>query len=86
MGTLAECRCECGKLMARTTPHGLELKCRGCKRIITVSFDAGGWRIAVGTGAPVEIESTIPRPAATSAQRLHPRSSSTTRTPEGALT
>ena len=29
-------RCECGSLMARITPAGLELKCRRCKRVVVV--------------------------------------------------
>lgn len=29
-----DCRCECGKLLARLTPEGIELKCRGCKRTL----------------------------------------------------
>ena len=27
-----ELRCDCGSLLARWTPDGLELKCRRCKR------------------------------------------------------
>jgi hypothetical protein len=26
-------RCECGSLMAKRTPAGIEIKCRRCKRI-----------------------------------------------------
>ncbi len=73
MGTRAECRCECGKLVARTTDHGLELKCRGCKRIITVSFGDGSWRVTAGSGATVQdihVDPQGQRPA--SAPRLTP--------------
>jgi len=30
-------RCPCGSVMARVTVAGLELKCRRCKRVITVA-------------------------------------------------
>ena len=38
-------RCHCGSLMARVTAQGIELKCRRCKRVITVPVAAsqGGW-------------------------------------------
>jgi len=29
-------RCHCGSLMARVTRAGLELKCRRCKRVVTL--------------------------------------------------
>ena len=29
-------RCDCGSLMARLTPHGIELKCRRCKNIVVL--------------------------------------------------
>jgi hypothetical protein len=29
-------RCHCGSLLARLVPGGVELKCRRCKRTITV--------------------------------------------------
>lgn len=34
-----ELRCDCGSLLARWTPDGLELKCRRCKRRIVVPMD-----------------------------------------------
>lgn len=37
-----EIRCECGSLLARWTPTGLELKCRRCKRRVLVPFDGRG--------------------------------------------
>jgi len=32
-----ELRCACGSLMARVTTHGIELKCRRCKRVVVVA-------------------------------------------------
>jgi hypothetical protein len=49
----ADCRCACGKLIARATPAGLELKCRGCKRVITVSSSPAGWRVLADGGDTV---------------------------------
>ena len=34
-----EVRCHCGSLMARVTEHGIELKCRRCKRVVLVDTD-----------------------------------------------
>lgn len=34
-----EVRCHCGSLMARVTDHGIELKCRRCKRVVLVATD-----------------------------------------------
>ncbi len=34
-----EVRCHCGSLMARVTEHGIELKCRRCKRVVLVATD-----------------------------------------------
>ena len=38
-------RCECGRLMARRTSAGIELKCRRCKRVVVVPTPPGdgGW-------------------------------------------
>ena len=33
-----ECRCGCGSLLGRLRPDGVELKCRRCKRAITLTF------------------------------------------------
>jgi hypothetical protein len=33
-----ECRCGCGSLLARLRSEGVELKCRRCKRVVTLSF------------------------------------------------
>jgi hypothetical protein len=32
-------RCGCGKLAARVTPQGVEIKCSRCKRVIIVSWN-----------------------------------------------
>lgn len=33
-----ELRCECGRLQARITPLGIELKCGRCKRLTTIPY------------------------------------------------
>jgi hypothetical protein len=33
-----ERRCGCGSLLARLLPEGVELKCRRCKRVVTLTF------------------------------------------------
>ncbi len=39
-----ETRCECGQLIAKVRGQGLELKCKRCKRIVTIPFSAiEGW-------------------------------------------
>jgi len=39
-----ELRCVCGKLMAKLTAKGIELKCRGCKRIFAIPYSQiEGW-------------------------------------------
>jgi len=39
-----EVRCGCGRLMARLTPAGIELKCGRCKRIVVVpAMPQTGW-------------------------------------------
>ncbi|AKU90964.1 hypothetical protein [Vulgatibacter incomptus] len=37
-----EVRCLCGNLLARLVPGGVELKCRRCKRSITLPLQSGG--------------------------------------------
>jgi phage FluMu protein Com len=48
---IRDARCECGNLLARLTPRGVEVKCRRCKRVvllpITPSEDEKG-----GDGPP----------------------------------
>jgi phage FluMu protein Com len=33
-----QCRCECGNLLAKMAPEGIEVKCRRCKRIVLIRF------------------------------------------------
>ncbi|MGH7786363.1 MAG: hypothetical protein ACRERC_05815 [Candidatus Binatia bacterium] len=35
----AEVRCDCGSLLARWTPQGVELKCRRCKRHVILPIE-----------------------------------------------
>lgn len=35
----AEARCECGQLIAKLRGDNLEVKCKRCKRIVTISYD-----------------------------------------------
>jgi len=37
-------RCECGNLVAKLTPHTVEIKCRRCKRIRVIPADQLGER------------------------------------------
>lgn len=40
----SETRCECGQLIAKVVGGGLELKCKRCKRIVTIPFSSiEGW-------------------------------------------
>lgn len=42
--TKRETRCECGQLIAKVRGHGLELKCKRCKRIVVIPFASiEGW-------------------------------------------
>jgi len=34
----SEARCECGQLVAKLLPDGVELKCKRCKRIVLIPF------------------------------------------------
>jgi phage FluMu protein Com len=48
-----ETRCECGQLIAKVREHGLELKCKRCKRIIVIPFAAiEGWTELSSSDAP----------------------------------
>lgn len=39
-----ELRCHCGQLMARVIGHGVELKCKRCRRLVVIPFsDIQGW-------------------------------------------
>lgn len=35
----AEARCECGQLIAKLRGANLEVKCKRCKRIVTISYN-----------------------------------------------
>lgn len=37
-GDAAEHRCACGSLLARLSAHGVELKCRRCKRVVVIAW------------------------------------------------
>lgn len=48
-GLEKETRCECGQLIAKVRGHGLELKCKRCKRIVVIPFAAiEGWSEGIG--------------------------------------
>lgn len=34
----SEHRCDCGQLLARIVPQGVELKCKRCKRLSVIAF------------------------------------------------
>ncbi len=34
-----EARCECGQLIAKVHGDNLELKCKRCKRIVSITYD-----------------------------------------------
>ena len=41
-----ETRCECGQLIAKAQMDGIQLKCKRCKRIVTIPFASiGGWTL-----------------------------------------
>lgn len=43
LGRLAdEFRCECGQLMARWLDEGIQLKCKRCRRLVTIPFSEIG--------------------------------------------
>lgn len=37
---LPEARCACGRLLARLTDAGIELKCSRCRRIVVIAWHA----------------------------------------------
>jgi len=40
----SEARCECGQLMAKLLGHGIELKCKRCRRLVIIPFSGiEGW-------------------------------------------
>jgi phage FluMu protein Com len=44
-----EVRCECGHLLAKLTPEGVEVKCRRCKRMHVLPVSAVGSAKSRGT-------------------------------------
>lgn len=41
-----EARCECGQLIAKVQMGGIQLKCKRCKRIVTLPFGSiEGWTL-----------------------------------------
>ena len=37
-----ETRCECGQLVAKLRPEGVELKCKRCKRLVLIPYSQAG--------------------------------------------
>ncbi|MCC2641490.1 MAG: hypothetical protein K0S45_1903 [Nitrospira sp.] len=33
-------RCDCGQLVARWAEHEIEIKCKRCRRLVKIAFDA----------------------------------------------
>lgn len=50
-----EIRCDCGRLLARRVPGGIEIKCRRCDRTVAIRLDAlprdGSFAEPVSTGS-----------------------------------
>ena len=40
MLTCDDVRCRCGQLVARWAEAGIEIKCKRCRRLVTIGFDA----------------------------------------------
>ena len=40
--TLQESRCQCGQLVAKLRPGGVELKCKRCKRLVLIPYNSTG--------------------------------------------
>ncbi|MGC3974882.1 MAG: hypothetical protein QM771_10925 [Nitrospira sp.] len=38
--TCDDVRCRCGQLVARWAEQGIEIKCKRCRRLVTIAFDA----------------------------------------------
>ena len=38
----ADIRCECGRMLARRVPGGVELKCRRCGRLLRLTIEVLG--------------------------------------------
>lgn len=52
----ADVRCDCGALLARKVPGGVELRCRRCRRSVVI-------RLADLERGPVPVAACAPRPA-----------------------
>jgi len=39
----AALRCDCGSLLARLVPQGVEIKCRRCKRRVVIPLSTSGF-------------------------------------------
>ena len=66
---MRDCRCGCGSLLARLRGDGVELKCRRCKRVITVALAGLPARVEGHThtaGSRVARHAVTQRPVATS--------------------
>lgn len=37
-GERHDCRCVCGKLLARASPQGIEVKCNRCERVLLITW------------------------------------------------
>ena len=50
-GERVDCRCDCGNLLARRGPTGVELKCRRCKRLVVIAAATltGEWTAATSS-------------------------------------
>ena len=50
-----EHRCQCGNLLARLGPNGVELKCRRCKRIVIIPWETSStWQPAAVQSSEAE--------------------------------
>jgi phage FluMu protein Com len=47
-------RCQCGSLMAKITPQGVEVKCRRCKRIQIIPNSQVTWEGFTGSAKAFE--------------------------------
>jgi hypothetical protein len=60
-----EARCACGSLLARVLPHGIELKCRRCRRHALVTVDPSGRFVVEGAlVSGTQVAATEPPPGA----------------------
>ena len=53
---LRELRCDCGSLLARLIAGEIELKCRRCKRVLTLRLDGEERRPEAGCGCQAHEE------------------------------